>query len=149
MLRKVSLPGNITADGAATLSRAVGGDGGAVSVSLELKKKIFGSFEKLPCVSNVGSCDYDDVCSMLKPVPAAECPLPQGCACPFAAGDYALPAPYSTYVELPASVPSWLSSGSYKAHIQASDDTGAVACLDLEIELASKELDELAVRAVP
>jgi ganglioside GM2 activator len=34
-------------------------------VSLTAYKKVLGIWTKLPCIDNVGSCDYDNICTLL------------------------------------------------------------------------------------
>ena len=49
--------------------------------------QVFGIKVEVPCVDNIGSCNYDDVCSMIPPTPSSGCPPPLPtykipCACP-------------------------------------------------------------------
>jgi ganglioside GM2 activator len=59
-----------------------------IQVSLKVAKVVGPSKITIPCISNVGSCTYSDICTMLPQNPS-ECPeffiknqLP--CSCPFA-----------------------------------------------------------------
>lgn len=54
--------------------------------SVLIEKSILGKYIKLPCIDNVGSCDYDDMCQLLNQI--SQCPDPLvaagiPCQCPF------------------------------------------------------------------
>jgi ganglioside GM2 activator len=102
-----------------------------------LRKKVLGAWVKLPCISNVGSCSYDNFCDLLGkgdcgPV-LDEYHVP--CHCPFATGKYAIP-PTSVAIPQPKSVPSWLESGDYSAQGTLYDANGKrLACYYVEVSL--------------
>lgn len=63
-----------------------------ITVSLKVVKVVGPSKITIPCISNVGSCTYSDICSMLPQSPS-DCPaffiknqLP--CSCPFPSVSY-------------------------------------------------------------
>lgn len=129
----IKLPGDVTASAGAE----VGVDLDApLAVTLKLKKKIFGVMVEIPCLDNIGSCDYDDICPMLQNI---TCPpelkkygIP--CHCPIHRGSYYLPAT-AIAVALPPSVPTWLESGDYEVEAHVSKDGKAVACIHATVEL--------------
>jgi hypothetical protein len=54
--------------------------------SVLIEKSILGKYIKLPCIDNVGSCYYDDLCQLLNQI--SQCPDPLvaagiPCQCPF------------------------------------------------------------------
>ncbi len=102
-----------------------------------LKKKI-GIWVDIPCVDNVGSCTYSDVCSML---PSGPCPpafqrLGVPCHCPFPVGTYKLP-PFSVDLKVPSNVPGWLSDGDFQLQATVNGAGGQTACIKVEVALAS------------
>jgi len=129
----VKLPGNITASAGAEVGINMMSP---LAVSLKLKKKIFGVMVEIPCIDNVGSCDYSDVCPMLQNI---TCPpelqkygIP--CHCPISKGSYFLPTT-SIAVPVPASVPSWLESGDYEVEAHISEGGKPVACIHVTVAL--------------
>lgn len=102
-----------------------------VQASVEVKKKILGEWIKVPCIDDVGSCSYDDICPKLP----AKCPpimqkykLP--CHCPFAPGHFSIPG-----ITLALNLPSETPSGEYKATIKASVSAGQVGCFEVEFSI--------------
>lgn len=67
----------------------------SLSAQVVLKRKI-GAFDiDIPCIANIGSCHYENICSLLNQV--SKCPemlikhnIP--CHCPFKQGNYILPS---------------------------------------------------------
>lgn len=129
----IKLPGNVIASAGAE----VGVDLDApLTVSLKLKKKIFGVMVGIPCVDNIGSCVYDDICPLLKNI---TCPpelkkygIP--CHCPIRRGSYYLPAT-PIAVALPPTVPTWLEDGDYEVTAHVTKDGKPVACIQATVEL--------------
>jgi len=129
----IKLPGDVTASAGAE----VGVDLDApLAVSLKLKKKIFGVMVEIPCLDNIGSCDYDDICPLLQNI---TCPpelkkygIP--CHCPIRRGSYYLPAT-AIAVALPPSVPTWLESGDYEVEGHVTKNGKPVACIHVTVDL--------------
>jgi len=110
----------------------------AVSLGLTLEKKILGIWTEIPCVDGLGSCTYDNACSLLTPnnpfcqPPFSTYKLP--CQCPFPAGSYALPAS-----QIPTQNPdiSWLTSGDFYAEAEMADSSGnQLACYEVYFSLS-------------
>ncbi|BFZ24498.1 hypothetical protein BsWGS_27537 [Bradybaena similaris] len=84
-----------------------------------------GTWVKIPCVGQLGSCVYDDVCSLSQ---AIDCPdeLKQRgipCTCPIGKGEYVLP---NFDVDVAASV---FISGDYRGTATFTDSSkGQIAC---------------------
>jgi len=102
---------------------------------LTLEKKELGIWIEIPCLDNVGSCNYNDPCSLLLQNQEKICPhlVPYGlpCPCPIVAGTYSLPA---AGVEWKLDNPgySWLTNGDLYAKVQLIDSTGTTAlCLEI------------------
>jgi len=65
-----------------------------LKTSVYLGKKVGSSWVKVPCIGQIGSCTYDDLCDILSTI--GECPGPFSdngvpCMCPFKKGSYTLP----------------------------------------------------------
>ncbi|UJR26845.1 hypothetical protein I4U23_008157 [Adineta vaga] len=85
-----------------------------LKVDLSLHKKIlFGSIP-VPCISGIGSCKYDDLCSL--------CPQ---CGCPMAIGDHIITLPITI------DTTSWALVGSYQAQVDVETNSGEKGCVTL------------------
>ncbi|GFN77659.1 ganglioside gm2 activator [Plakobranchus ocellatus] len=96
--------------------------------SVVLSKKLGDTWIKIPCIGKIGSCNYTDVCDLLK---NAQCPAPFvshsiPCKCPFTKGNYKLPS--SEFIVEVAVFPT----GDYHAVGKLSTgDNKSVACVEL------------------
>ncbi|KPP71563.1 ganglioside GM2 activator-like [Scleropages formosus] len=133
----IIIPGSLTA---AAAGRTTVELSSPLQVNLTLEKEVAGFWVKVPCLEDIGSCVYPDVCQLLDMVipPGQDCPEPLHtyglpCHCPFKAGDYTLPKSdfYVPYVELP----SWLTNGNYRAEATVSCQQKEVACLKVSFSL--------------
>ncbi|GFS09148.1 ganglioside GM2 activator [Elysia marginata] len=99
-----------------------------VSADLKLQVNTQGTWIDIPCIGSIGSCHYDNLCSILSKI---QCPADlkqQGipCNCPFNKGEYKLQK-YS--VSILASV---FLSGDYKAKAVITDTTkGQIGCYQI------------------
>ncbi|CAF0733840.1 unnamed protein product [Adineta ricciae] len=71
-----------------------------LKVDLSLHKKVLFSSVPIPCISGIGSCTYDDLCSL--------CPQ---CRCPMSAGNHVITLPISI------DTTSWALLGSYQVQV--------------------------------
>lgn len=124
---------NLTVSASVAITKAISSG----KIQLKIQKKILGVYTDIPCVDGVGSCTYDDFCSLLpnKPCPP---PLPSDglpCTCPFnGPATYTLP-PTSFFLKMDNSIPSWLTSGDYYVKSEFSNGDGS-ACFEIYISLA-------------
>ncbi|KAJ7365940.1 Ganglioside GM2 activator [Desmophyllum pertusum] len=106
----------------------VAGDAGTqYKLHLSLKKKVW-VWVPLPCIRNVGSCTYDIGCDKMKDLlVGAQCPLPIKA--------YTVNQREKILTDI--SVPSFLSSGTYKikADLIEKGSTRRIACLEAELEI--------------
>ncbi|CAG5131878.1 unnamed protein product, partial [Candidula unifasciata] len=87
-----------------------------------------GTWVKIPCIGQLGSCTYEDVCSMSQAIVCPDELKKRGipCTCPIAKGEYVLP---SFEVDVLASV---FLSGDYRAQVTFKDSTkGQIACYNV------------------
>jgi len=99
----------------------------AISASVVVQKQLFGYWIDVPCLENIGSCNYTNVCTAwdLFLQSTNLCPVLKQynipCACALAAGTYAL-GPVSHVLPNPGI--SWLS-GPIRLSIQANNADGS------------------------
>ncbi|KAI8511544.1 GM2 ganglioside activator [Branchiostoma belcheri] len=111
-----------------------------LKAQVTIMKKVSSKWVKIPCVNKLGSCDYDDLCSLIPLQPGDPCPSPLSdynipCMCPFKMGSYVLP-PQSFY--LPSGIlPSWVVTGEYHGKAVLSSNGKALACRELTMSVVS------------
>ncbi|XP_067825627.1 ganglioside GM2 activator-like [Heptranchias perlo] len=133
----ITIPGDLQATAAGSSSVTIAAP---LTVNLTLEKEVAGIWVKIPCVDEIGSCVYDDVCRLLDEVipPGQNCPEPLftyglPCHCPFKAGEYSLP---NTNFYIPTLyLPYWMTSGNYKAMAVLTSNVHELACLQVSFSL--------------
>lgn len=91
---------------------------------IRIMKQIAFFWFDLPCIDEVGTCDYDDLCSLwpfFQSCPSAFTRNNIPCSCPFKVGDYKLPQQDMLQIFPDSSTPAWLESGYYWAEIRIFD----------------------------
>ncbi|XP_051892952.1 ganglioside GM2 activator-like [Pristis pectinata] len=114
-----------------------------LTVNLSLYKEEAGIWLKIPCVADIGSCVYNDVCALLNMLipPGQSCPEPLftyglPCHCPFKAGKYSLP---STSFNIPyVELPYWMTNGNYKAKAVLTSNEEQLACVKVSFALKAE-----------
>nr|XP_051674744.1 ganglioside GM2 activator isoform X1 [Oryctolagus cuniculus]XP_051674745.1 ganglioside GM2 activator isoform X1 [Oryctolagus cuniculus] len=105
-------------------------------VVLTVEKKVAGVWIKIPCVEQLGSCTYDNVCNVLDMLvpPGKSCSellhadgLP--CHCPIKEGTYSLPSRVFTVPEM--ELPNWLVTGNYYIQGVLSSGEKRLACVKI------------------
>uniref|UniRef100_A0A8C4RA27 GM2 ganglioside activator n=1 Tax=Eptatretus burgeri TaxID=7764 RepID=A0A8C4RA27_EPTBU len=108
-------------------------------VTLTLKKKVSGTWVKIPCFY-LPNCIYPDVCFLLDQLipPGEDCPQPLltynlPCHCPFKKGNYTFPETpfYLPYFDLP----TWLTNGMYQIQTVLTFNRVEVTCLKIVFSL--------------
>merc|ERR1712055_40268 len=122
----IRLPGNLTV--------AVSGGSGTelmspLKLELEIKKKVVFVWIAVPCVDDLGSCTYDDICK-LDPFDPDNCPPPFStyglpCTCPIDPGYFDIDA---TTFYVSQSLPGGLASGDYQIKATLSSNGSAIGC---------------------
>ncbi|XP_068427006.1 ganglioside GM2 activator [Clinocottus analis] len=135
----ISIPGALqaSASGATSVELAA-----PLAVNVTLEKEVAGFWVRVPCLEDLGSCHYEDVCELLTLLtpPGQDCPEPLHtyglpCRCPFGAGSYSLPL---SDFELPVvELPSWLTNGNYRVIGVLGSGDAALGCLKLSLSLRS------------
>jgi len=111
----------------------------AKSISLTIKKKVWGNWITIPCVQNIGSCTYQDPCALMDK-DAKLCPTiqPYGlpCHCPIKANHYGTPGAGIT-VETKNPGYSWLADGDFsvQATINGAKSGEVLGCVYAEVTL--------------
>ncbi|XP_053935963.1 ganglioside GM2 activator [Cuculus canorus] len=136
----ISIPGSLRVSASVSSSKAMVTPVKAVVV---VEKALGDLWIQLPCIDEMGSCTYDDVCAMLDNLipPGTTCPEPLltygiPCHCPFKAGSYSLPP--SDFLLPDMELPSWMTNGNYRVRVIASRDGEELACVKLAFSLQSR-----------
>ncbi|MBN3279872.1 SAP3 protein, partial [Polyodon spathula] len=135
----ISIPGDLKANAAGSTSVAFTSP---LALNVTLEKEVAGFWVKVPCVEELGSCHYRDLCQILDTLtpPGQDCPEPLHtygipCHCPFKAGDYSLPD--SDFYLPDADLPYWLTNGNYKVVGVLGSAGQELGCLKLTLSLHS------------
>ncbi|XP_054833825.1 ganglioside GM2 activator [Eublepharis macularius] len=133
----IRIPGDVTVSvsGATTITLEA-----PMTAIVTLEKKIGDMWLKVPCVDQLGSCTYDDVCAILDSLvpPGQPCPEPLHsygipCRCPFKAGSYGLP---STDLYIPnMDLPSFLTNGDYRLKVILKNHEQEFGCVMVSFSL--------------
>ncbi|XP_053423408.1 ganglioside GM2 activator [Nycticebus coucang] len=136
----IIIPGNVTVSAEGKTSVLLSSP---QKVELTVEKEVAGFWVKIPCVEEIGSCVYDDVCDMLNNLipPGVPCPEPLHtyglpCHCPFKEGTYSLPKSDFTVPDL--ELPSWLTSGNYRIESILSSGGKRLGCIKISASLKGK-----------
>lgn len=127
----IKLPGNITLSFAGGLHSSLTAP---LSADVKVEKKVLFWIE-VPCIENVGSCSYDDICQIISTMGCPPVFMKYGipCQCPVKAGNYK-----ANHAELylnPKGIPSWAEDGEYRATITVRQGTRQVICLSVQLSL--------------
>ncbi|KAM9470075.1 ganglioside GM2 activator-like [Clarias gariepinus] len=135
----INIPGDLTASAAGRTSVPLVS---SLSVNVTLEKEVAGFWVKVPCVDDLGSCHYQDICSILDQLipPGQNCPEPLytyglPCHCPFKAGDYTLPQ--SVFALPKVELPFWLTNGQYRVQGVLGNSGKELGCLKVTLTLHS------------
>ncbi|XP_008309264.1 ganglioside GM2 activator [Cynoglossus semilaevis] len=135
----ISIPGELTATASGSTAVELTAP---LSLNVILEREVAGFWVKVPCVEELGSCHYPDVCDILDQVipPGLDCPEPLRtyglpCHCPFKSGSYSLPKSdfYLPDIELP----SWLTNGHYRVQGVLGMKGTQLGCLEVTFSLHS------------
>ncbi|XP_077597985.1 ganglioside GM2 activator-like isoform X1 [Stigmatopora nigra] len=132
-----TIPGDVTASASGTTSLELRSP---LNVNITLEKEVMGFWVKIPCLLDLGSCHYPDICDILNQMipPGQDCPEPLHayglpCRCPFKSGSYALPQ--SSFFVPFVDAPSWLSNGDYRVRGILGDGVEELSCLKVALSL--------------
>ncbi|CAH1799082.1 unnamed protein product, partial [Owenia fusiformis] len=131
----VVIPGNLRLSLEGEIKRQLGDK--QLDADLIIRKSLFGIMVDIPCVDGIGSCSYQDVCSLVNDLvtaEGAECPAEVtqflgGCSCPFKARQISVPG---IDIELPAldGILGGLIAGDIEVEARMKEaDGGEVGCL--------------------
>ncbi|XP_070554174.1 ganglioside GM2 activator-like [Ptychodera flava] len=130
----IPIPGKVNISFNATLNVTCDAP---LKLEMKVKKKIAATYWTVPCIDNVGSCTYSDLCSMIPYPPSQPCPPPFStykipCHCPFQKGAYHLPL---TEIDLPA-IPH--ADGKFKATAYLSMNGEQLACYEADLQFKAR-----------
>ncbi|XP_037531101.1 ganglioside GM2 activator [Nematolebias whitei] len=135
----ISIPGTLTASASGSTTVPLEAQ---LSLNVTMEKEVARIWVKIPCVEEIGSCHYRDVCDLLNQVipPGPDCPEPLHtcglpCHCPFKAGSYSLPKSdfYVPYMDLPF----WLTNGNYRVQGVLGSGGKELGCLQVTLSIES------------
>ncbi|KAF5272467.1 hypothetical protein FQR65_LT04936 [Abscondita terminalis] len=108
-----------------------------ITTSIIIKKSTWFGWLKIGCINNLGSCEFDDVCSYGIPVDE-ECPsdlrrnhVP--CRCPIKKGTYTLPPSSFEYLDDRS-----VLTGKYKGSVTVTHYDEVLACYNMYFTLKEK-----------
>ncbi|XP_074662344.1 ganglioside GM2 activator-like [Tubulanus polymorphus] len=131
----IKFPGRLNIDALATVNREIGGQ---IDVKVSLKRKVWFAWVPIPCIKEIGSCEYKDICSRLKQFSCPPEVVEQGiqCHCPFKKGPMSFNMDNIILPSIPTGL-GLLADGRFyaKAHIMA--DGVEIGCIEAEVELES------------
>ncbi|XP_054453874.1 ganglioside GM2 activator [Anoplopoma fimbria] len=135
----VSIPGDLQASASGSTSVDLAAP---LPVNVTMEKEVAGFWVRVPCVEELGSCHYKDVCDLLTQLipPGQDCPEPLHtyglpCHCPFKAGSYSLPQ--SDFYLPIMDLPSWLTNGNYRVQGVLGTGDNELGCLKVSLSLRS------------
>uniref|UniRef100_K9IH48 MD-2-related lipid-recognition domain-containing protein n=1 Tax=Desmodus rotundus TaxID=9430 RepID=K9IH48_DESRO len=130
-------PGNVTVSAETMTSVTLSSP---LKAELTVQKEMAGLWVKVPCVEQIGSCTYEDVCDILDIFlpPGEPCPEPLHayglpCHCPFKEGKYSLPKSVFTLPHL--DLPGLLSTGNYRIQSILSSGEKRLGCFKMNVSL--------------
>lgn len=130
-------PGNVTVSAETMTSVTLSSP---LKVDLTVQKEMAGLWVKVPCVDQMGSCTYEDICDILDIFlpPGEPCPEPLHtyglpCHCPFKQGKYSLPKSVFTLPHL--DLPGLLSTGNYRIKNILSSGEKRLGCFKMNVSL--------------
>uniref|UniRef100_A0A8C6SYX1 GM2 ganglioside activator n=1 Tax=Neogobius melanostomus TaxID=47308 RepID=A0A8C6SYX1_9GOBI len=135
----ITIPGDLSAEASGTTTVELAAP---LALNLTLEKEVAGFWVKIPCVEELGSCNYENACDLLDQIipPGQDCPEPLHsyglpCHCPFKAGSYSLPK--SDFYIPNLDLPYWLTNGNYRAQGVLGKDGSVLGCLKVALSIHS------------
>lgn len=133
----VPIPGNITISANVRVDTDLSAP---ISADVTMKKRYFWVWATVPCVEKVGSCTYDDLCSMLPnandpptdPCPSEFADLNMPCKCPIASKSYTV---QNIQVQIPDPDTDFPLSGLYRVEAVFKSQGAQIGCVRLEMDV--------------
>ncbi|KFV15921.1 Ganglioside GM2 activator, partial [Pterocles gutturalis] len=126
----IAIPGSVRVSAAGSSSKTMASP---LKVLLVVEKALGDLWIQLPCVDQLGSCTYNDVCTILDNL------IPPGTTCPEPlltyGGSYSLPA--SDFILPEMELPAWMTNGNYRVRVTLSSSGEQLACVKLAFALQS------------
>ncbi|CAF0781753.1 unnamed protein product [Rotaria sp. Silwood1] len=125
----VEIPGDLTLAVSADITSALPTD---IYIALTMERKVDGLYIKVPCIDNVGSCNYGNICeawAQVCPQYFAKYGIP--CDCPIPANTYSIP---ETTVTITSTLPALLT-GTFRITADIRSSEGHLGCIQAQINL--------------
>lgn len=99
-----------------------------------MEKKVGSFYIKVPCIDNLGSCNYGNICeSWAELCPKYLAPYGIPCTCPIPPNTYSIPtATFDVTAKLPSQ-----ANGDFRITADMSSGSGHLGCLRIEVNLKS------------
>jgi ganglioside GM2 activator len=97
-----------------------------------MEKKVGGFFIKVPCIDDVGSCNYSNLCASwadICPTTFAKYGIP--CQCPIAPNIYSVP---DVEIDIASKLP-FIADGDLRVTADLSSDSGHFGCLRIQVTI--------------
>ncbi|KAG7165821.1 Ganglioside GM2 activator-like [Homarus americanus] len=112
-----------------------------ISAIVKVERRIGWLWVKLPCLDELGSCHYEDLCKLVPLSPTEPCPDPfprfkLPCRCPLSKGHYSVQDGVFSIPGIADILPAWLVSGDYYIHGTAYKDGRRLGCYTLYISVS-------------
>ncbi|XP_063411918.1 ganglioside GM2 activator-like [Mytilus trossulus] len=143
----IVIPGDINLSINGSLTRSISSS----SLTISLKRKTFLLDIPIPCISHVGSCTYNDICTMVDDMVTQNWAGIMGGigtqikamlaksgvtynACPQPAQALSIKS-YSLHIPEMPKILSWFAAGDYHAHIEVNENSSGeqILCLDADL----------------
>lgn len=125
----IEIPGKVDFSGSLVISKEIAN---ITKLELVVKRKLFGIWIKLPCIGNLGSCTFKDICPKLeKLIPTCPEELKKhgiNCRCPAEPNKYSIS---NMIFPIPSNIPAEVTSGSYEVKATLTDTNGEVMCYQI------------------
>lgn len=122
----LTLPGSFNVSASLSINRYLTG---STKLEVDIQKNVAGVWTTIPCISDFGSCTYDNFCGMLRGLMFNKCDKEMEakgvpCDCPFPTGTFTLPTQTVKVTNEQISqipVPNFLVNGEYYLKAEFKD----------------------------
>ncbi|XP_047125651.1 ganglioside GM2 activator isoform X1 [Hydra vulgaris] len=130
----VNIPGNLSLSLDAVIKTTVAEP---TLLQIIIKKKFLGKFFEVPCLDNIGSCNYSNPCDLLQNIKCPSEVVDQGwnCRCPLTQSEIKLEKLVIIIPKL--SLPSFIENGEYEIKATLNNGGEQLFCYQIHCSLHS------------